>query len=362
MTSQSAPRFQHELERRPARQEATRGNSEDGLSQIEHDDQFASRPQTDFSWQADADLESQHSAVDMGSPLSFQTPEPDSPDMSVITISRSASPSSPSSSAYTSLFRTLNKSGSKWGPNWTQADRACFADALYNNNPWICKSVEDALEAWQFAIRDTNEDFVRDGREVRVEGAFVAQWKQIMKDVQDRRRRSDRATGANFEDDDEFATMFLLFEHYKSSTIKLRFLSLLDKSPKQVARQEMRKRKEAVDVQRAEGRTAQSTALQRLRERMTSSQSTEADGEDIAGSPSSSSALKRRRVAAKESQQNRVCDILEKLVDISESSSAVSRREFSDLQARLDTNVTTIMDKLDRLTDVIVHWANCSSQ
>ncbi|SJX65772.1 uncharacterized protein SRS1_25043 [Sporisorium reilianum f. sp. reilianum] len=136
----------------------------------------------------------------------------------------------------------------KRGKNWSALDRLCFIKALDNHNPWATSTLEEAASAWQEAIDKANKALAKHHRESRPHGAFEVQWKCMVGDVHNKKATSLRATGANFDfnEDNAYATLYNLVDLFNTSKIKLSFLNLVDFQASQAQHAERQKRRQAV--------------------------------------------------------------------------------------------------------------------
>ncbi|CBQ72912.1 conserved hypothetical protein [Sporisorium reilianum SRZ2] len=167
---------------------------------------------------------------------------------------------------------SLSSTNVRRGTNWGAIHRHCFITALDDHNPWIAATNDEALTIWNKATDQANTALTQSRREKRNHGAFAAQWRKMVKDVQEQKQVCLKATGANFDEEALFATLYNLVNLYNTSSIKLAFLKSQNTftTPTQLERIQRQKRKQAVSVAAEAGQTGQTLALQRLRDRQTS--------------------------------------------------------------------------------------------
>ncbi|CDR88435.1 uncharacterized protein SPSC_04262 [Sporisorium scitamineum] len=228
-----------------------------------------------------------------------------------------------------STSHPLSQSLPKRGSNWSSIDQHCFTIALNNHNPWAVNTQEKTLLAWQEAIAETNRALVKHKWEVRIEGTFEAQWKRMLKDVKEKKVHSLKATGANFNENEAYATLYNLVDLYNASKMKFSFLKPVEPLAVQIERFQWQKRKQAVSQAWEAGQTGQTLALQRLRDWQISSTPTDGladedqsalgddDNEDSQSSASQlTSPAQKRHKTHKTQIEEMLINTLDKLVEM----------------------------------------------
>lgn len=278
--------------------------------------------------------------------------------------------------------RASPSAATRRGTNWSAIDRYCFITALDNHNPWIASTNKEALLIWNKALEQANEALAQKGREPRNQGAFEAQWRKLVKDVRAQKSLRLRATGANFDEDALFGTLYNLVDLYSASTTKMAFLKPQDTVepllPSQVERIQRQKRKHAVSVAREAGQTGQTLALQRMRARQSASatwdraespdtQVIDTDMEhDVEDAPSMSastaSPVQKRRRTAKAQIGESLVEAAQRLIFMQTSSSssshsATTQQEVGKIRSQvsqLQSDVAGINGKMDVLIQMLM--------
>ncbi|SJX65097.1 uncharacterized protein SRS1_25015 [Sporisorium reilianum f. sp. reilianum] len=207
----------------------------------------------------------------------------------------------------------------------------------------------------------------------------------MLEGVKEKKVCSLKATGANFNKDKAYATLYNLVDLYNASKIKLSFLKPAESLAAHKERIQRQKQKQVVSQAREAGQMGQTLALQRLQDRTISSMPSDIlannspntlEGEDENDDAQSSasqltSPAQKRHKTHKMQIGETLISMLDKLVNM--QAKALSRDErqatspspsadvdkLKDQVSQLQSDMAGMNQKIDALLQMVMQQSSC---